>query len=409
MTCEVIFYLLKQIMNFIIQWKLKMKLHEYQAKELLRKRGVLTLDSQVCFTQEEALQAAKQIGLPVVIKAQVHAGGRGKAGGVKVAHTIEQAKEYSSNILGMTIKNQQTSVNGQRVSCILLEKAATLKKELYVALLLDRENEKICLIASCNGGMDIEEVAIQDPLSIKKLWIDPLVGLRSYQLRNLAIELELENTLHNKFISIVQPLYRAFIELDASLVEINPLAVISDDRIIALDAKMTIDDNALFRQKMVAEMQDPTQEDEKEIEAHHHGLNYVALEGNIGCMVNGAGLAMATMDMIKHVGGKPANFLDVGGSATQSAVEEALKIIVKDKNVKAILVNVFGGIAHCDVIAQGVVNAALAIKLKLPLVVRLEGTNVEKGKSIIKDSGLNILSANNMFDAAKLAYEKACA
>lgn len=385
-----------------------MKLHEYQAKELLRKRGVLTLDSQVCFTQEEALVAAKQIGLPVVIKAQVHAGARGKAGGIKVAQTLEQAKEYSSKILGMIIKNQQTSANGQKVSCVLIEKAAEIKKELYVAILLDREVEKICLIASSNGGMDIEEVASKDPLSIKKIWIDPLIGLRTYQLRNLAIDLGLISTLHNKFISMIQPLYKTFVELDASLIEINPLAV-TDDRIIALDAKMTIDDNALFRQKRLAEMQDPTQEDEKEIEAHHHGLNYVALEGNIGCMVNGAGLAMATMDMIKYVGGKPANFLDVGGSATQEAVEEALKIIVKDGNVKAILVNVFGGIAHCDVIAQGVVNASKAIKLKLPLVIRLEGTNVEKGKSIIKDSGLNIFSANNMLEAAKLAYEKACA
>jgi succinyl-CoA synthetase beta subunit len=383
-----------------------MKLHEYQAKELLRKRGILTLDSQVCFTLDEALSATKHIGLPVVIKAQVHAGGRGKAGGIKLARTQDEVISYTQQILSMTIKNQQTSEQGQKVSCVLIEKAADIKKELYVAVLLDRQAEKICLIASSCGGMDIEEVAHKDPQSIKKVLIDPLMGLMPYQVRNLAIELDIDKKLQSKFVSIVMPMYRSFIDLDASLVEINPLGITSDDSIIAVDAKISIDDNAMYRQKLLAEMHDPSQEDEKEIEAQHHHLSYVALEGNIGCMVNGAGLAMATMDIIKHVGGKPANFLDVGGSATQSAVEEALKIIVKDKNVKAIFVNVFGGIAHCDVIARGVVNAAKAINLKLPLVVRLQGTNVEMGKAVLKESGLSIITADNMLDGAKYAVEK---
>lgn len=384
-----------------------MKLHEYQAKDLLRRRGVFTLDSQVCFTLEEAYQAVKNIGLPAVIKAQVHAGGRGKAGGIKLVKNEQEAHEYAEKILSMTITNEQTGENGQKVSCILIEKAAPIKKEIYFGMLVDRQKAKICIIASSEGGADIEEVAAKNPSSIKKIWFDKTIGLMPYQLRKLMVELGIDNKIKQQFVSLAMSVYRAFVELDADLIEINPLCVTDDNRVIALDAKMLIDENALYRQPKISEMRDPTQEDEKEIEAQHHKLSYVSLDGNIGCMVNGAGLAMATMDIIKYAGGKPANFLDVGGSATQEAVQEALKIIVSDKNVRAIFVNVFGGIAHCDVIAQGVVNAAKSINLKLPLIARLEGTNVDKGRSILSESGLNIIPADDMLDGAKKAVARA--
>lgn len=384
-----------------------MKLHEYQAKDLLRKRGVLTLDSQVCFTYEEAEQAIKDIGLPCVIKAQVHAGGRGKAGGVKLARTEAEARQYAKSILGMTIKTAQTGDEGQVVPCILVEKGVDIKHELYAAIVIDRETANLCLIASREGGVEIEEVAAKNPAAIKRLFIDKSVGLMPFQVRKLAVDLGLENAVKPKFISIITGMYRAFVDCDASMVEINPLIIAKDDRVIALDAKMAIDDNALFRQRVLSEMRDPSQEDAKEIEAQHHGLSYVALNGNIGCMVNGAGLAMATMDIIKYAGGTPANFLDVGGSATQSRVEEALRIIVRDPHVKAILVNVFGGIAKCDVIASGVVNAAIAMKLKHPLVVRLQGTNVALGKEILEKSGLPIIAADNMLTAAREAVAHA--
>ncbi len=384
-----------------------MKLHEYQAKDLLRRRGVFTLDSQVCFTAEEARQAIKEIGVPCVIKAQVHAGGRGKAGGIKVAKDENEAMMWAEKILDMTIKNEQTDEAGQKVSCILVEKAARLSKELYLGMVIDRTTSSICLMASKEGGMEIEEVAKKDPTSIKKIYIDKALGLMPYQTRKLALELGIENSYKKKFTAILTAAYKTFIDCDASMVEINPLAICEDDRVIALDAKMAIDDNALFRQRSISEMRDPTQEDAKEIEAQHHGLSYVALEGNIGCMVNGAGLAMATMDVIKHQGGQPANFLDVGGSATAERVEEALKIIVRDKKVKSIFVNVFGGIAKCDVIAEGVVKAATSMKLNLPLIVRLQGTNVEKGKEILNKSGLSIIAASNMLEGAKLAVSHA--
>lgn len=384
-----------------------MKLHEYQAKDLLHKRGVFTLESQVCFTLEEAKFAIKEMGLPCVIKAQVHAGGRGKAGGIKLANNEKEALILAETILGMTIKTEQTGNMGQRVSCILIEKAAHIKRELYLSMLVDREAAKICLMASKEGGIDIEEVAKDHPEHIIKVYIDKSLGLMPYQIRQLALDLGLSRLCQKKFVALVAAMYRTFIECDASLIEINPLIICNDNRVIALDAKMTIDDNALYRQRGISEMRDPSQEDEKEIEAQHHGLSYVALDGNIGCMVNGAGLAMATMDVIKNVGGRPANFLDVGGSATAERVEEALRIIVRDKNVKSIFVNVFGGIAKCDVIANGIVQAFTSLKLSLPLIVRLQGTNVEKGHDILNKSGLAIISAANMLEGARLAVEKA--
>lgn len=384
-----------------------MKLHEYQAKELLRKRGVFIQDSRVCFTLEEARRAIAECGVPCVIKAQVHAGGRGKAGGVKVAKTQSEAMKAAEAILGMTIKTAQTTEAGQIVRCILVEKAAEIKSELYLSFIVDRDSSKLCLIASSEGGVDIEEVAEKKPESIIKVYIDKSTGLMPYQARELALALTIPIAARKKFVALVLAVYRSFIECDASMIEINPLIVTRDDSIIALDAKMAIDENALYRQRSISEMRDPSQEDAKEIEAQHHGLSYVALDGTIGCMVNGAGLAMATMDIIKHVGGNPANFLDVGGSATKERVEEALRIIARDKNVKAIFVNVFGGIAKCDVIALGVVNAVKALNLRLPLIVRLQGTNVDLGHEILKDSELPIIPASDMLEGAMLAVKNA--
>ncbi len=384
-----------------------MKLHEYQAKDLLAKRGVHTLSSRVCFTLEEAKQAIKDIGLPCVIKAQVHAGGRGKAGGVKLAKTNAEALSFAEAILAMTIKTAQTTEQGQKVSSILIEEATHIKNELYLSFLVDRESSKICILASKEGGMDIEEVAHKNPLSIQKMLIDNVCGLMPFQGRLLADSLGISTKAQKKFVTLLRGIYRTFIECDASMIEINPLVITESDDVVALDAKMIIDENALFRQRLISEMRDPSQEDPKEIEAQRHGLSYVALDGSIGCMVNGAGLAMATMDIIKHVGGRPANFLDVGGSATKERVEEALRIIVRDPQVKAIFVNVFGGIAKCDVIAEGVVKAATSLKLTLPLIVRLQGTNVELGREILNKSGLSILAANDMLEGAKLAVAKA--
>ncbi len=384
-----------------------MKLHEYQAKELLRKRGVYTLDSRVCFTHQEAKQAIAEIGLPLVIKAQVHSGGRGKAGGVKLAKSQSEALKYAEDILAMTIKTAQTGDAGQKVPCILVEKASQIKRELYVSMVIDRENSQICLLASSDGGVDIEEVAEKNPTSIKRIFIDKSRGLMPYQTRELAVLLAVDNHAKKKLTALLLAMYRSFIDCDAAMIEINPLVITTDDQVVALDAKMIIDDNALFRQQAISEMRDPSQEDDKEIEAQRHGLSYVALDGNIGCMVNGAGLAMATMDIIKHVGGRPANFLDVGGSATKERVEEALRIIVRDKKVKAIFVNVFGGIAKCDVIAEGLINAAKSLKLNLPLVVRLQGTNVELGQELLSKSDLSIIPAHNMLEGAKLAVAHA--
>jgi succinyl-CoA synthetase beta subunit len=384
-----------------------MKLHEYQGKDLLRKRGVFTLPSHVCFTLDQAKQAIRELGLPCAIKAQVHAGGRGKAGGIKLARTEDEARKFAEAILTMIIKTEQTTGAGQKVSSILIEKACTIKQELYLSLLVDREKSEICLLASKHGGVNIEEIAAKHPENIIRMRIAKSRGLMPYQIRELAVALGLENAVKRNFLAALLGVYRTFIECDASLIEINPLVIADDHQVIALDAKMTIDDNALYRQRAIGELRDPTQEDEKEIEALQHGLSYVALDGTIGCMVNGAGLAMATMDIIKHVGGKPANFLDVGGSATTERVEEALRIIARDKNVRSIFVNVFGGIAKCDVIASGVVQAVKSLDLALPLVVRLQGTNVEKGRDILNKSGLTIFAANNMLEGAQLAVAKA--
>jgi succinyl-CoA synthetase beta subunit len=385
----------------------QMKIHEYQAKELLSTRGVAILNSRLCFTLDEVDKALSIIGLPCVIKAQVHAGGRGKAGGVKLALSKEEALKHAEHILAMTIKTPQTHEAGQRVSCVLIEEGVTIQKELYLSLIIDRESQKLCLLASTEGGMDIEEVAKKDPTRIKKILIHKACGLMPYQLRALGDDLNLKPVVKKQFSALVLGIYKTFIECDASLIEINPLVITNDDRLIALDAKISIDENALYRQRAINEMRDPSQEDEKEIEASRHGLAYVALDGSIGCMVNGAGLAMATMDVIQYVGAKPANFLDVGGSATTERVEHALRIIAQDKNVKAIFVNVFGGIAQCDVIAQGIVNAAKALSLSLPLIVRLQGTNVEKGQEILNKSGLRIIAAKNMLEGAQQAAKQA--
>jgi succinyl-CoA synthetase beta subunit len=384
-----------------------MKLHEYQAKELLQKRGVLTLPSRVCFTLYEVKQGLSEIGVPCVIKAQVHAGGRGKAGGIKLAKDETEALKLAETILSMKISTAQTGGRSLPVSSILIEGLASIKQELYFGMVIDRTTATICLMASRDGGTDIEEVAAKNPDSIKTVLVHKSQGLLPYQIRKLALMLDIKPALKKQFMTTMLGMYRTFVECDASLIEINPLIISDDDRIIALDAKMLIDDNALFRQPSISELRDSSQEDEKEVMAERHSLSYVALDGNIGCMVNGAGLAMATMDVIKHVGGNPANFLDVGGSATSERVEEALRIIVSDKKVKAIFVNVFGGIAKCDVIADGVVKAAKSLNLKLPLIVRLQGTNVELGRNILDKSGLSIIAANNLLEGAQMAVAKA--
>lgn len=384
-----------------------MKLHEYQAKNLLRERGVFTLNSQICFTLDEAITAMDSIGYPCVIKAQVHAGGRGKAGGVKLASSRNIGIKYVKDILGMIICTAQTNENGQKVNAILIEEACDIKSELYISFLIDRSKGQICLISSLYGGMDIEDIASKNPDYIHKIYIKKSLGLMPYQLRELFSLLKISNPVRDQFLANMLGIYHTFIDCDASMIEINPLVIDNIGRIIALDAKMIIDDNSLYRQKNISEMRDESQEDEREILAQHHNLSYVALDGNIGCMVNGAGLAMATMDMIKSVGGSPANFLDVGGSATKEKVIEALRIIVLNTKVKSILVNVFGGIAQCDVIASGVIDAYKSLNLSLPLIVRLEGTNVAKGQEILKNSGLAIVSASDMLDGARLAVMKA--
>lgn len=384
-----------------------MKIHEYQAKEILRQFDVPTLNSRVCFTTEQVVAAADELGYPCVIKAQIHAGGRGKGGGVKLAKNKVEAEELGKRILGMTLVTHQTGPEGQLVSCVLVEQGCQIAQELYVGMVIDRETNRVCVMASKEGGVDIEEVAAKHPEKILKEWADPVVGLMPFQARNLASALGLADGPSKKVVKFLVALYDAFVAKDAALVEINPLVITQSGDVIALDAKMDFDDNALFRQSRIVEMRDPAQEDPREVMAARFGLSYIALDGNIGCMVNGAGLAMATMDIIKYVGGEPANFLDVGGSATQEKVTEALKIILQDKLVKAVLINVFGGIAKCDVIANGVVAAAKEIGLHIPLVVRLEGTNVDAGKRILSESGLAIIAADDLLDGAKKAVAAA--
>ena len=379
-----------------------MNIHEYQGKEILRKYGVSVPNGKVAFTVEEAVEAAKELGTEVcVVKAQIHAGGRGKAGGVKVAKNLEEVRTYANEILGKTLVTHQTGPEGKEVKRLLIEEGCDIKKEYYVGLVLDRATSRVVLMASEEGGTEIEEVAANTPEKIFKEVIDPVIGLMPYQARRIAFNINIPHDLVNQAVKFMIGLYNAYIEKDCSIAEINPLVVTGDGKVMALDAKLNFDSNALYRQKDIVEYRDLEEEDPKEIEASKYDLSYISLDGNIGCMVNGAGLAMSTMDIIKHYGGDPANFLDVGGGATAEKVTEAFKIILSDANVKGIFVNIFGGIMKCDVIAEGVVAAAKQVGLQVPLVVRLEGTNVDLGKKILNESGLNIVSAESMADGAQ--------
>ncbi|KRE83200.1 succinyl-CoA synthetase subunit beta [Paenibacillus sp. Soil766] len=379
-----------------------MNIHEYQGKEVLRQYGVSVPNGKVAFTVDEAVEAAKELGTSVVVvKAQIHAGGRGKAGGVKVAKSLEEVRTYASEILGKVLVTHQTGPEGKEVKRLLIEEGCDIKKEYYVGVVVDRATGSVVLMASEEGGTEIEEVAEHSPEKIFKEVVDPAIGLQSFQARRLAYAINIPNELVNKAVKFMLALYKAFVEKDASIAEINPLVVTGSGDVMALDAKLNFDSNALFRHKDIVELRDLEEEDAKEIEASKYDLSYIALDGNIGCMVNGAGLAMATMDIIKHYGGDPANFLDVGGGATKEKVTEAFKIILSDEQVKGIFVNIFGGIMRCDVIAEGVIAAARELGLSRPLVVRLEGTNVELGKKLLNESGLNIVAADSMADGAQ--------
>lgn len=379
-----------------------MNIHEYQAKDLLRQYGVSVPEGKVAFSAEEAVKAAEALGTPVtVVKAQIHAGGRGKAGGVKIAKSLDEVRTYADELLGKVLVTHQTGPEGKEVKRLLIEQGCDIKKEYYIGLVVDRDTGRVVMMASEEGGTEIEEVAAETPEKIFKEVVDPVVGLLPFQARNLAFAINIPTELVNKAVKFMMGLYKAFVEKDCSIAEINPLVVTGDGDVMALDAKLNFDSNALYRQKDLTELRDFDEEDEKEIEASKFDLSYIALDGNIGCMVNGAGLAMATMDIIKHYGGEPANFLDVGGGATAEKVTEAFKIILSDENVQGIFVNIFGGIMRCDVIAEGVIEAAKQVELDRPLVVRLEGTNVEKGKEILGNSGLNIVAADSMADGAQ--------
>ncbi len=379
-----------------------MKIHEYQGKEILRKYGVATPRGFPCFSVEEAVEAAQKLGGSVwVVKAQIHAGGRGKGGGVKLATSLAEVKSHAGAILGMQLKTYQTGPNGQKVRRLLIEEGADIRKELYLGVVVDRGSQRVVLMASSEGGMDIEEVAAQSPGKIHKVTVDPVTGLSNGDTEDIARKIGVPQRAIPQARDLLKGLYRAFDETDASLAEVNPLIVAGDERVLALDAKMNFDDNALFRHPEIVALRDLDEEDPAEIEASKFDLSYISLDGDIGCLVNGAGLAMATMDIIKLYGGSPANFLDVGGGASTEKVTEAFKIMLKNPQLKAILVNIFGGIMKCDIIAGGVVAAARQVSLKVPLVVRLEGTNVELGKKILAESGLPIISGNNMADAAQ--------
>jgi len=378
-----------------------MKIHEYQGKQILKKYGVPVPEGQLALSVDEAYQAAQRLGGVTVVKAQIHAGGRGKGGGVKVAKTPEEARTYAGQILGMRLKTHQTGPEGQEVKKVWIEKGCNIDKEFYLGMVLDRATSRVTVMGSTEGGMEIEEVAAKHPEKILKVAIDPAVGLQAYQGRQLGFGLGLPAALVNKFVKFANALATAFIEADCSLLEVNPLVLTKEGDLLALDAKINFDDNALFRHPDYEDLRDLDEENVNEIEAKKFDLSYISLDGNIGCMVNGAGLAMATMDIIKLYGGEPANFLDVGGGATAEKVTAAFKIILSDPKVKAILVNIFGGIMKCDVIATGVVTAAKEIGLKAPLVVRLLGTNMELGKKILAESGLPIISADRMDEAAE--------
>ncbi|WP_059053571.1 ADP-forming succinate--CoA ligase subunit beta [Paenibacillus senegalimassiliensis] len=379
-----------------------MNIHEYQGKEVLKQYGVAVPEGRVAFTVDEAVEAAVALGTPVVVvKAQIHAGGRGKAGGVKVAKGLEEVRAYASELLGKVLVTHQTGPEGKEIKRLLIEQGCDIKKEYYVGVVIDRVTGRVTMMASEEGGTEIEEVAASTPEKIFKEVIDPAIGLQPYQARRLAYNIHIPSELVGKTVQFMLALYEAFVDKDCSIAEINPLVVTGDGNVLALDAKLNFDSNALFRHKDILSLRDLTEEDEKEIEASKFDLSYISLDGNIGCMVNGAGLAMATMDIIKYYGGDPANFLDVGGGATAEKVTEAFKIILSDAQVKGIFVNIFGGIMRCDVIASGIVEAARQVELDRPLVVRLEGTNVELGKQILADSGLPIVAAGSMADGAQ--------
>ena len=382
-----------------------MKIHEYQAKAILAKYGVAVPRGEMASTVQEAEGIARRLmengSQVVVVKAQIHAGGRGKGGGVKIAKSVEEARELAGKILGMTLVTHQTGPEGRVVRRLLIEEGLPIERELYLSMLLDRQEAKLLVMASQAGGMEIEQVAAEHPELILKEHIEPAVGLAQYQARKIAFGLGLNGKLINQAAAFLSGLYKAYLETDASLVEINPLITTKDGRLIALDAKVNFDDNALFRHQDIRDLRDITEEDPLEVEASKYGLNYIKLDGNVGCMVNGAGLAMSTMDIIKYAGGMPANFLDVGGGANEEQVTHAFEILLSDKNVRAVLINIFGGILRVDTLANGVVEAARKMNIQLPIVLRLEGTNVEKGREILKNSGLNFVVAETMKDAAE--------
>ncbi len=378
-----------------------MKIHEHEAKEILKRYGVPVPEGGVASTAEEARAVAERLGGAVVVKAQIHAGGRGKGGGIKLADGPEEAQRAAEEIIGMTLITPQTGPEGRLVQKVLVEEGMEIEKELYLGAVIDRSANRPVVMASEAGGMDIEEVAAETPEKILNETVDPLLGLKPYQARNLAFGLNLPAELISPGVKLIVGLYKCFEEMDCSLAEINPLVITRDGRLLALDAKMNFDDSALWRHKELAAMRDLNEEEPLEIEASKHNLNYIKLDGNVGCMVNGAGLAMATMDIIKLAGGEPANFLDVGGGATQEMVENAFRILVSDENVKAVLINIFGGILRCDVLARGVVEAVKSVEVDIPVVVRLEGTNVEQGREILQTSGLEFTVAKGMGDAAE--------
>ena len=379
-----------------------MKIHEYQAKELFKAYNVPVPDGNVAFSVDEAKKTAADLGnFPVVVKAQIHAGGRGKGGGVKLAASMEEVETLAREILGMTLVTHQTGPEGRVVKKLLIEAGQKIKKELYLSLLVDRGTASIVIMASQDGGMDIEKVAAQTPERIIKVHVDPLMGIQGYQLRQVGFSLELPSSAMKPFSALLSNLYRFFIANDCSMVEINPLILTSDDKVLALDAKVDFDSNALYRHKDLMALRDLDEEDPLEVEASKYSLNYINLDGNVGNIVNGAGLAMATMDIIKNAGATPANFMDVGGGASSEQVENAFRIILADDKVKAVLINIFGGILRCDNFAQGVVDAAKKTGINIPVVVRMEGTNVEKGKQILEDAKLNLTTAHDLFDAAQ--------
>ena len=392
-----------------------MNIHEYQGKQLLSKYGVSVPQGHVAYTVDEAVKAAEELGGPIfVVKSQIHAGGRGAGrfqsdpdgkGGVRVVKSVDEVRENASEMLGHVLVTKQTGPAGKEVNRLYIEEGCDIARELYLGMLLDRETSRLTMMASTEGGMEIEEVAEATPEKILKVSIDPAIGMRSYHARQLAFGLGLEGKQIGSAVKFMMAMYKAFTELDCSIVEINPMVVTGDGDVIALDAKVNFDDNALYRHPDVAELRDEDEEDPAELEAGKHELNYIKLDGSIGCMVNGAGLAMGTMDIIKLYGGEPANFLDVGGGATKERVTTAFKIILSDPNVKGILVNIFGGIMRCDVIAEGVVAAAKEVSLDVPLVVRLEGTNVEQGKKILANSGLPIVSGDDLGDGARKSVQ----